>query len=52
MQSKRPKAGLGLSSAIRRDQMVTRDAAHATTRKPAPIKSASGKRTTPTPPKR
>ena len=43
-QSQRPKAGLGLSSAITRDQLTTRNAAASSSRKPSKVKSTSGKR--------
>jgi hypothetical protein len=49
--SRRPKAGLGLSSAIGRDQMTTRSSAKAETRKPKPIASSSAKRAPPPPKK-
>lgn len=40
----RPKAGLGLSSALGRDQIATRKSAKATTRKPNSARSAKPKR--------
>lgn len=40
----RPKAGLGLSSALGRDQLVTRKSAKATTRKPNSARTAKPQR--------
>lgn len=39
----RPRAGLGLSSAISREQMTTRATPKVATRKPAPLKSTARK---------
>lgn len=44
----RPKAGLGLSSAIGRDQLKTRASAKAATRKPRSARTAKPRRAKPT----
>jgi hypothetical protein len=43
-KSARPKAGLGLSSAIGREQLTTRGSAAAKSAKAPPVKSSSAKR--------